>query len=408
MARGAAEVHQTAIGQNEDRMAVGESELVDLRLDVQLHGPGRFEARHLDFVVEMADVADDGLVAHPLHVLQRDDVAVARAGDIDVALGERTLDGLHLEALHGGLQGADGVDFRDDHPGAVGAHRAGAALAHVAVAAHDDHLAGDHHVRGALDPVGQRLAAAVEVVELRLGARIVDVDGRNQEFAGLLHLVEAVYARGGLLAHALPFGDRAVPFFGVLGQNAFQRAEDHLLFVGRRFVIERRGVVLGLVTLVDQQRGVAAVVDDQLRAFAAGKRKGHGGAPPVFGQRLALPREDRDACGGNRGGRMVLRREDVARAPAHVGAQLHESLDQNGRLDGHVQRTHHAYAFQRLFGSVFAAHGHQAGHFMLGNLDLLAAPFGQRHVGNLIGKSVVNIHSSMFLSYRIVRPYLPG
>ena len=51
----------------------------------------------------MADVADDGLVAHPLHVLQRDDVAVARTRDEDIALGERALDGLHLEALHGGL-----------------------------------------------------------------------------------------------------------------------------------------------------------------------------------------------------------------------------------------------------------------------------------------------------------------
>ena len=87
---------------------------------------------------------------------------------------------------------------------------------------------------------------------------------------------------------------------------------------------------------------------------------------------------------------------------------VERSMVMNGRLDGHSQRTHHAYAFELLFGSIFAAHGNQAGHFMLGNLDLLAAPFGQRHVGNLIGKSVVNIHSSMFLSYRIVRPYLPG
>ena len=201
-----------------------------------------------------------------------------------------------------------------------------------------------------------------------------------------------MYARGGLLAHALPFGDRTVPFSGVLGQNPLQRAEDHLLFVGRRFAVERRGVVLGLVALVDQQRGVAAVVDDQLRTFAAGKRKGHGGTPPVFGQRLALPREDRNARGGNRGGRMVLRREDVARAPAHVGAQLHEGFDQHGRLDGHVQRTHHAYAFQRLLGAVFAAHGHQARHFMLGNFDLLAAPLGQRHVGDLVGKCQIQIH----------------
>src|SRR5688572_32749621 len=38
------------------------------------------------------------------------------------------------------------------------------------------YLAGDHDVGRALDAVDQRLAAAVEVVELRLGDRIVDID----------------------------------------------------------------------------------------------------------------------------------------------------------------------------------------------------------------------------------------
>ena len=41
-----------------------------------------------------------------------------------------------------------------------------AALAHVAIAADHRNLAGNHHVGRALDAVGQRLAAAVEIVEL--------------------------------------------------------------------------------------------------------------------------------------------------------------------------------------------------------------------------------------------------
>jgi hypothetical protein len=63
------------------------------------------------------------------------------------------------------------------------AERLRAALAHVAVAADDRDLAGDHDVGGALDAVEERLAAAVEVVELRLGDRVVDVDGRGLELA---------------------------------------------------------------------------------------------------------------------------------------------------------------------------------------------------------------------------------
>ena len=43
------------------------------------------------------------------------------------------------------------------------------ALADIAVAADDGELAGEHHVGGALDAVDEALAAAIEVVEFRLG-----------------------------------------------------------------------------------------------------------------------------------------------------------------------------------------------------------------------------------------------
>jgi hypothetical protein len=52
-------------------------------------------------------------------------------------------------------------------------------------------LPADHDVGGAVDAVDQRVAAAVEVVELRLGDRVVDVDRREQQLAVPGELVEA-------------------------------------------------------------------------------------------------------------------------------------------------------------------------------------------------------------------------
>jgi hypothetical protein len=63
-----------------------------LRLDVGALGVGRVELVDLDLVVEVADVADDGLVLHRAHVLERDDVLVAGGGDVDVGGAERGLD----------------------------------------------------------------------------------------------------------------------------------------------------------------------------------------------------------------------------------------------------------------------------------------------------------------------------
>jgi hypothetical protein len=39
----------------------------------------------------------------------------------------------------------------------------------------------EHDVGGAVEAVDERVAAAVEVVELALGDRVVDVDGREEE-----------------------------------------------------------------------------------------------------------------------------------------------------------------------------------------------------------------------------------
>jgi hypothetical protein len=88
------------------------------------------------------------------------------------------------------------------HARAESAQGMGAALADVAVAADHGGFAGDHDIGGALEAVGERFAAAVDVVELRLGDRVVHIDGRDKELALLRHLVEAMDAGGGFLGDA--------------------------------------------------------------------------------------------------------------------------------------------------------------------------------------------------------------
>ena len=132
----------------------GEGPLVDLRLDLCLRDAGHLrQAGHVDLVVEVADVGDDRLVLHLLHVLGRDDVVAAGGGDEDVGSVDDVLEPGDLEALHGRLQRADRVDLGDDDPGALAGERLGAALADVAVAAHDRDA--DEDVGGAVQAVDQ-------------------------------------------------------------------------------------------------------------------------------------------------------------------------------------------------------------------------------------------------------------
>ena len=86
VAGGAAEIHEPAFRQHENLVAVGEGVFVDLRFDVRpLDVFAVVERIDLNLVIEMADVRDNRLVLHPLHVVERDDVDVAGGGDVDVA-----------------------------------------------------------------------------------------------------------------------------------------------------------------------------------------------------------------------------------------------------------------------------------------------------------------------------------
>ena len=108
MSRRAAQVDQPSFGQHDDRLAVREDELVDLRLDVDAADVlAILQVGHFDFGIEVADVADDRFVLHHVEVLAADDVAAAGGRDEDVALRRDFFHRGDLVPFHRRLQGAD-------------------------------------------------------------------------------------------------------------------------------------------------------------------------------------------------------------------------------------------------------------------------------------------------------------
>ena len=168
--------------------------------------------------------------------------------------------------------------------------------------------------------------------------------------------------------------------FGVAFHGAAHGGEhDALLFAVRRF-LQHRAVLLGPVSQVHEQRGIAAVIQDDVRPRAVRPDEDPVDVFPVFLQRLALDREDRRAVGGDGGGSVVLRGENVAACPAHLRTQRFQRLDQHRGLDGHVQRTGDARARERPGRAEFLANRHQSGHLVFGQLDFPAAEGGQANV----------------------------
>merc|ERR1719187_1371050 len=228
VAHGTAQVDQTALSQQDQVLAILECEPVHLGLDVGLLLAVLLQPLDLDLAVKVADVANNGVVLHHHEMLAGQDVFASSGGDKDVTPLYAILHSGDLIALHGCLQSIDGVDLSDDHPATETPQGLGAALANVSVAGDHCNLACQHNVCGTLDPINQRLPAAVQVVKLGLGDRVVDVDGRNLESATLGHLVEVVHTSGSLLGDTLD----ALKVLGILlvdeiGQVA-TIVEDHV------------------------------------------------------------------------------------------------------------------------------------------------------------------------------------
>ena len=141
-------------------------------------------------------------------------------------------------------------------------------------------------------------------------------------------------------------------------------------------------ILIGARADQDVHRGVAAIVEDHVGGLAIRPLEDAVGVLPVLFQALSLHGEDRRTRCRDGGRRVILGREDVARSPAHVGAQRLQRLDEHARLDRHVQRAGDARALERLVGAELVAAGHQARHFGFGDGEFLAAPVGQGDVAD--------------------------
>ena len=170
-------------------------------------------------------------------------------------------------------------------------------------------------------------------------------------------------------------------------QLGLDGGKQNTLFVAA-WVGQHSRVLFGLLAQVHQQGGITAIVKNHVGAFALGtlgaEVENTVGVVPIIFQRLAFDSKHGGAVGGNGRGRMVLGREDVARCPAHVGAQGLQRLDQHGGLDGHVQRAGDASPFQGLLGRELFADSHEARHLGFGNFDFLATPGSKGQVGDQI------------------------
>jgi hypothetical protein len=389
---GATQVKEAALGEEDNSVTVGELVAINLVLDIQALDAGvAIESLKVNFVVEVTDVSNNSVVLHLGHMLGHDDVFVTGGSDKDVSSVDNRLDSLDFVAFHTRLEGADGVTLGDDDTGATSLHGSSATLTDITEPADNNLLASKHDIGGTHETIGKRVFAAVNVVELLLGDRVVDVDGSEEELALLGHLLKSVHASGGLLGETNELLAHLGPEVGdTLLELPFDKSEDDLEFLvgGGHRVGESAELLegsLSLDTFVHHDGSITTVIDEHVGAGVVGPDKHSQGAFPVFLEGLSLPGEDVGGLGGdNSSSGVILGGVDIARAPSDYGTEFGEGLDEGSSLDGHVEGSRNAGTLEDLARSVLFTDVHETGHFDFGDVQFFAAEFGELNVSDFV------------------------
>ncbi len=168
----------------------------------------------------------------------------------------------------------------------------------------------------------------------------------NLELPPLGHLVEAVDARGGLLGDALDGVELLLVPAGLGGVARLDGGEEHVLLLAGG-VVQHGSVVLGLGAQVDEQGGVAAVIQDHV-GRALGELEDAVREVPVLLQALPLVGEDGDAPAAMAAAAWSWVEKMLQLAQRTSAPRAVQGLDEHGRLDGHVQGAGDARALQGL------------------------------------------------------------
>ena len=168
-------------------------------------------------------------------MLGSDHVGIARRGAEDVSAGYRFFHRYNFKTFHRRLQCADRIDFGNHNTRAAVAERLRRAFADIAEAGDASDFTGQHDIGRATNCIDQRFFAAIQIIELRLGHAVVDVDRREREFALLGDFIQTVDAGSGFFRHALQVFDGFRQITRLLGDERLQRALEFDFFLVFRF-----------------------------------------------------------------------------------------------------------------------------------------------------------------------------
>ena len=384
MSGGATEIEESTLGKDDDTVTIWECVSINLWLNLlMLDAWVLLESSHINFIIKVTNVSNDGIVLHLGHMVSHDNSLISSGSDEDIGGRNNTLDFLDLESLHAGLESANWIALRDNNSGSAGFHGGGASFSDITVSEDHNLLSSDHYIGGSHKTIRKGVSASINIIELGLGDTVVNVNGLDQKLTLGGHLVKSVYTSGGLLGDTLKVGSHLGPFLGKSSLETFLDDSHNLLELevvefGWIWELSNLGELsLGLDTLVDEEGSITTIINENIWTIAVGPGEHLVGAIPVLLEGLSFPCENLGGLGLNDSSSgVVLSGVDVAGSPSELSSKAVEGLDEGGGLDGHVERSRNLGTLKDLLWSKFFSNSHKTWHLNLCDVELSSSEVG--------------------------------
>lgn len=384
MTSGATEVKKSTLSKDDNTMSIWEFESVNLWFNFDIFNSGIFlDSSHVDLIIEMTNVSNDGIVLHLCHMVGHDDALVSGGCDEDVSGVKNALELLDLVTLHTGLKSADWIDFSDNNSSTTGFHGSGGTFTNITITADDDLLTSNHDISGSHETIWERVSASIDVIELLFGYGIVNINGLAKKLTSGRHLIKSVNTSGCLFGNTNELLGHLGPLIGLSSlETKFDDSNDLLeleviIFISIWHLSGLEEVSLGLDTFVNEEGSITTIINENIWTIASGPCEHFVGAIPVLLEGLSLPCEDVGGLGfDNSSGGVVLGGEDVARGPSNFSSEFVKSLDQNGGLNGHMEGSRNLSSLKDFLWSILLSDSHESGHLDLGDVEFFSSPIG--------------------------------
>lgn len=134
MSSSTTKIQKSSFSKDKDTVTIWEFPSVKLWFDfLSLDSWIVFKSFHINFVIKMTNVTNNGIVFHLSHMMGHNDSLISSASNEDISFLDYSFNSFNFISFHAGLKGTNWVNFGDDNSSTASFHSGSTSLTNITI-----------------------------------------------------------------------------------------------------------------------------------------------------------------------------------------------------------------------------------------------------------------------------------